>query len=50
VGLSISMETQNYIERRCYPMKWRSLHLRVLYALLTIAALVLGSGAFQRWA
>jgi len=31
-------------------MKWRSLYLRVLYALLTIAALVLGSGAFQRWA
>ena len=50
VGLSISMETQNYIERRCYPMKWRSLYLRVLYALLTIAALVLGGGAFQHWA
>jgi len=31
-------------------MKWRSLHIRVLYALLTIAALVLGSGAFSHWA
>jgi len=30
-------------------MKWRSLYFRVVYALLTIASLVLGSGAAQKW-
>lgn len=30
-------------------MKWRSLYLRVVYALVTIASLVLGSGAAQKW-
>lgn len=31
-------------------MKWRSLYFRVVYALLTIASLVLASGAFAKWA
>ncbi len=31
-------------------MKWRSLYLRVIYALLTITSLVLASGAGQKWA
>ena len=30
-------------------MKWRSLYLRVVYALFTIASLVLASGALQKW-
>jgi hypothetical protein len=31
-------------------MKWRSLYFRVVYALLTIASLVLAGGALQKWA
>jgi hypothetical protein len=31
-------------------MTWPSLHLRVVYALFTIASLVLASGAMQKWA
>jgi len=31
-------------------MKWRNLYLRAVYALLTIASLVLASGAGQKWA
>ena len=30
-------------------MKCRNLYLRVVYALLTIASLVLGTGAAQKW-
>ncbi len=31
-------------------MKWRSLYLRVVYDLVTIASLVLASGAGKKWA
>lgn len=30
-------------------MKWRTVYLRALYVLLTIAALVLASGAGNKW-
>lgn len=30
-------------------MKWRTVYLRALYVLLTIAALVLASGASSKW-
>jgi len=30
-------------------MKWRTVYLRALYVLVTIAALVLGSGAGWKW-
>ncbi len=30
-------------------MKWRTVYLRALYVLLTIAALVLASGAGWKW-
>jgi hypothetical protein len=30
-------------------MKWRRVYFRVVYALLTIASLVLASGAFPKW-
>jgi len=30
-------------------MKWRSAYFKVVYILLTIASLVLASGAFERW-
>jgi len=30
-------------------MKWRTVYLRALYMLLTIAALALASGASSRW-
>lgn len=31
-------------------MKWGKLYLRLVYALLTIASLVLASGAASKWA
>jgi len=30
-------------------MKWRTVYLRAMYVLLTIAALVLASGAHSKW-
>jgi hypothetical protein len=31
-------------------MKWRSVYFKIVYTLLTIAGLVLASGAGQKWA
>jgi hypothetical protein len=31
-------------------MKWRSLYIRTVYALLTIGSLVLASSALSKWA
>ena len=36
-------------ERRFPNMKWRTVYLRALYVLVTIAALALASGAGHRW-
>lgn len=36
-------------ERRFPNMKWRTVYLRALYVLVTIAALALASGAGNRW-
>jgi len=36
-------------ERRFPEMKWRTVYLRALYVLLTIAALALASGAQPKW-
>lgn len=36
-------------ERRFPNMKWRTVYLRALYVLVTIAALALASGASAMW-
>lgn len=36
-------------ERRFPNMKWRTVYLRALYVLVTIAALALASGANSKW-
>jgi len=36
-------------ERRFPNMKWRTVYLRALYVLVTIAALVLASSAQTKW-